>query len=81
MNSLMCVVSIVLVTMVVGCQKAGGPMERVSERGVLFRTVTAGGIERKYAVYVPREYSPGQPTPLIVFLNGSGECGTDGQKQ
>lgn len=34
-----------------------------------------------YAVYVPRGYDPAKPTPTILFLHGSGESGTDGQKQ
>ncbi len=51
------------------------------ERGVLLRNVKVGGVERKYAVYVPREYDATKPWPLIVFLNGMGECGEDGQKQ
>lgn len=34
----------------------------------------------RYVVYVPREYSSKTKWPLIVFLHGAGECGTDGQK-
>jgi dienelactone hydrolase len=52
-----------------------------SETGVLFRSITHRGTERKYAVYVPRNYEQGKNWPLVVFLNGRGECGTDGQKQ
>ena len=52
-----------------------------SETGLLFRSITNGGEERKYAVYVPRNYDRNTNWPLIVFLNGRGECGTDGQKQ
>jgi predicted peptidase len=34
-----------------------------------------------HVVYVPRDYSPDKAWPCIVFLHGSGESGTDGQKQ
>ncbi len=34
-----------------------------------------------YVVYVPRAYEVGKKWPAIVFLHGSGESGTDGQKQ
>jgi predicted peptidase len=50
------------------------------QTGFLFHEVTAGGITMKYAVYVPRHYTPDKQWPAIVFLHGSGECGTDGQK-
>lgn len=51
------------------------------QTGMLYRSVTVDGLERLYALYVPREYRPGTPWPCVVFLNGSGECGTDGQRQ
>jgi predicted peptidase len=50
--------------------------------GFLFHTVHAGAAEHAVAVYVPRSYEkdPERKWPVIVFLNGSGECGVDGQK-
>ncbi|MFA6044896.1 MAG: PHB depolymerase family esterase [Phycisphaerales bacterium] len=52
-----------------------------TDHGILFRSVNVKGQEHRYAVYVPWNYDPAKPTPTIVFLHGSGECGTDGQKQ
>ncbi len=52
-----------------------------AERGYLMRTVTVGDKDMKYVVYVPECYDPVKPIPTIVFLNGAGECGTDGLKQ
>ncbi len=49
--------------------------------GLLFKSIVAGGVERRYAVLVPRGYDATRAFPLIVFLNGRGECGTDGQRQ
>jgi predicted peptidase len=50
------------------------------QTGFLFKAVEAGGVKLKYAVYVPRGYSAEKKWPAIVFLHGSGESGTDGQK-
>lgn len=50
------------------------------QTGFLFHEVTSNGFTMKYAVYVPRNYTPDTKWPAIVFLHGSGECGTDGQK-
>jgi Putative esterase len=39
------------------------------------------GEKVNYAIYVPADYNPGKRYPLIVFLHGYGERGTDGRKQ
>lgn len=51
--------------------------------GFLNRSLKSGGKEFKYVVYVPRGYGakPDEKWPLILFLHGAGECGTDGTKQ
>ena len=49
--------------------------------GISFLKINASGRTYPYAAYVPRDYDASKPWPLIVFLNGSGECGTDGQRQ
>lgn len=43
--------------------------------------VTVGDVEHRYVVYVPQGYDADGAWPLILFLNGRGECGTDGRKQ
>ncbi len=60
-----------------------GPEVPDMDRGFLFRSVAIGGEEIRYAAYVPRGYArDGEDKwPLVVFLNGKGECGRDGQKQ
>lgn len=35
----------------------------------------------RYALFVPRACTPHRPVPVILFLHGSGEAGTDGLKQ
>jgi predicted peptidase len=49
--------------------------------GLFYRTLTLDDADHKYAVYLPRDYSPAKAWPCIIFLNGSGECGSDGQRQ
>jgi predicted peptidase len=41
----------------------------------------AKGQTSRYALFVPHDYSPERPVPVILFLHGGGEAGTDGQKQ
>ena len=50
-------------------------------RGFISKTIEMGGKEIKYVVYVPESYDPKKPMPTIIFLNGYGECGTDGWRQ
>ena len=50
-------------------------------RGFLMQSVRVKDKTIKYVAYVPPTYDPDKPTPCIVFLNGMGECGTDGLKQ
>ena len=57
-------------------------MERLNgARGFVFKTVRIDQRKMDYVVYVPRGYDVGKKWPAIVFLHGSGESGTDGQKQ
>jgi predicted peptidase len=39
------------------------------------------GKEYKYVLFVPAAYSPKEPAPVILFLHGAGERGTDGKRQ
>ena len=48
--------------------------------GFVFRSLRNDGVDMPYVVYVPRGYTPDRDWPTIVFLHGSGECGTDGLK-
>ncbi len=49
--------------------------------GFLFRSFADAGRELPYVLYVPRGYDPARAWPLILFLHGSGESGTDGSSQ
>lgn len=49
--------------------------------GFTIREVIVDGAARRIALHVPDGYDPARAWPLVVFLHGSGECGTDGEKQ
>ncbi|HEX7422237.1 MAG TPA: prolyl oligopeptidase family serine peptidase [Thermoanaerobaculia bacterium] len=48
------------------------------ETGFLIRTVTVHGNAYPYSVYVPRNFDRSHKWPVILFLHGSGERGSDG---
>src|SRR6266852_4340712 len=51
------------------------------DRGFLDRVYKdSDGTEAKYVLFVPHDYKPDKAFPLILFLHGAGETGTDGQK-
>jgi predicted peptidase len=37
--------------------------------------------ESKYVLFVPHDYKPGTAYPIMLFLHGAGETGSDGEKQ
>lgn len=59
-------------------EKTDGP---VQPTGFLFKTIEVDGRNYDYAVYLPRDYAERASWPLIMFLHGKGESGTDGSQQ
>jgi predicted peptidase len=51
------------------------------DTGFLDRTVSIGGTEHKYQVFVPDNWTPKKQWPIILFLHGAGERGADGLAQ
>jgi predicted peptidase len=51
------------------------------ETGFLNETAHAGSETMPYVVYVPRDYTPARKWPVVLFLHGSGERGTNGLAQ
>lgn len=51
------------------------------DAGFLSRTISFEGVTRKYQVYVPDDWTPEKKWPVILFLNGAGERGSDGVAQ
>lgn len=54
------------------------PMPAAAQTGFLDRRIVAGGSSFPYVVYVPRDYDSRRAWPVILFLHGAGERGTDG---
>lgn len=53
-----------------------------AERGNFYkRSVSVTGKAHVYQVFVPAHQQSSAPTPVILFLHGSGERGEDGDKQ
>jgi predicted peptidase len=56
-------------------------MNQSSRSGLHFRTLSINRVDHHYAIYVPRDLDLSKPVACVLFLNGRGECGTDGTKQ
>ena len=52
-----------------------------TQTGFLDRTISVEGATYKYQVFVPDGWSPKQKWPIILFLHGAGERGSDGLLQ
>ncbi len=62
------------------CVCAGSVFGRGWSNG-LEKTATDGNLTMPYRVYLPAGYDPAQQYPLVLFLHGAGERGTDNDKQ
>jgi poly(3-hydroxybutyrate) depolymerase len=54
---------------------------RHQDTGFLNRAIMVGGAQHRYQVYVPEGWNDHQRWPVILFLHGSGERGSDGMDQ
>src|SRR3954449_10303774 len=53
-----------------------------TETGFLDRTLKCrDGLTVKYTIFVPHDYSPDRPAPVVLFLHGAGQAGNDGRRQ
>ncbi len=60
---------------------AGPVLAHTRDTGFLDRSVVVDGVRYRYQVYVPVDYTVTKPWPVVLFLHGSGERGTDGSAQ
>ena len=71
--------------MVAGClilSLAAAPRSTArTQTGFLDRTISVKGATYKYQVFVPEDWSSKQKWPIILFLHGAGERGSDGLLQ
>ena len=54
---------------------------RPQDTGFLNRKIVIGGVTYKYNVYLPEEWTAKRKWPVILFLHGSGERGSEGLDQ
>ncbi len=54
------------------------PVCAEQETGFLNRSIKVNGVEYRYALYVPRNWSPVRRWPVILALHGGGTYGTNG---
>jgi len=53
-------------------------MNTVTATGFIDKTLVKDGATVRYVLYVPRGYDAAREWPLVVFLHGAGERGSDG---
>src|SRR5437588_747053 len=46
--------------------------------GFMVKEVNVDGENHKYGLFVPHDYSPAKPAPVVVFLHGVLQAGSDG---
>ena len=68
----------VLFVLVLSSLLAAPATARQRDTGFLNRVVKVDGVEYRYQVYVPADWSKHQKWPVILFLHGAGERGEDG---
>ncbi len=67
-----------LLTVILIVAAAAMLFARKRDTGFLDRTVTVSGEIYRYQVYVPQDFDSKKKWPVILFLHGVGERGTDG---
>lgn len=75
--------SAVLALAVVASACATSPADKgdAGYTGFVFSSLELASRSYPYALYVPRSYDHRRAWPLILFLHGRGECGSDGSRQ
>jgi predicted peptidase len=67
-----------LAFLIVFCSLPNVAFARQPDTGFLNRSITLNGAKYRYQVYVPAEWKKHQKWPVLLFLHGYGERGSDG---
>jgi poly(3-hydroxybutyrate) depolymerase len=67
--------------LLVGLTLSASAAAHRQDTGFLNRTVSVNGTLRRYVVYLPENWSRNQQWPVILFLHGSGERGSEGMDE
>lgn len=84
MKRLICAANVLVIAALLGgcvTTKTNVTTKADAATGFINKVMTVGGKELAYNVYVPREYDVKKRWPLVVFLHGRGERGSDGLLQ
>lgn len=74
--------SLFALTMLLPAAKAIRPgHNHPQDTGFLNRVITLNGVSYKYQVYLPETWNRHEKWPMILFLHGSGERGSDGMDE
>ncbi len=76
----LCAKTIIIIVAVVVSGAVSVSAQKV-ETGFVKRMVTVNGLEYRYQVYVPREFTRSKRWPVILALHGGGGYGSDGISQ
>ncbi|MEM1165318.1 MAG: prolyl oligopeptidase family serine peptidase [Planctomycetota bacterium] len=79
LQMLILISTIVLALALGGCTAA--PHDARTPTGFLYESIEVDGSTYPYSVFVPRDYATRTDWPVVLFLHGRGESGTDGSKQ
>jgi predicted peptidase len=74
----LCIVAVAGVSPFLAALKSNVSAVKTREEGVLGRSVSIHGTTYKYEVFLPADWSPRRKWPIILFLHGAGERGSDG---
>lgn len=81
MTSLRSFATLLLLGLVLSACKSVEPMLDAIQPGFHERSLIHSGEVRLYQIYIPPGYSARQSWPVIMFLHGAGERGSDGVLQ
>jgi len=81
--------ALLLLTILIGAPWTRAVAERthgdhghyMQDTGFLNRTIVVNGVAYKYVVYLPESWDRHRKWPMILFLHGSGERGSDGMDE
>jgi predicted peptidase len=73
--------TLLAITLAVPPPARAGEDDMTAHGGFVVSTATLAHQTCAYAVWLPPGYTKSRRWPAVVFLHGSGECGTDGRAQ